>query len=198
MKVLVACEFSGVVRDAFLRKGHDAWSCDLLKGLEPTHGRHLKGDVEPVLEKEWDLIIAHPPCTYLCNSGIGWMTRRPGRYMDMILGVAFFKKCLKANSPKIAVENPIPRSYAAKLLPPYSQIIRPWQFGHRDTKSTCLWLKGLPLLEPTKVVEKSLRLEKVTGTTRDRSLAASPFRSMIRSITCTGIAEAMAEQWGSH
>jgi hypothetical protein len=193
MKVLVACEFSGVVRDAFRRRGHDAWSCD----LEPPEGEfpqfHLAGDVRPWLIPAWDLLIAHPPCTYLCNSGVRWLyggkgaARDPARWRLMEEGAVFFRAMLDAPVPRIAVENPIMHRHAG--LPKPTQIIQPWQFGHGEIKATCLWLKNLPELTPTSVVEgRHPRIHRASP---------GPDRWKERSRTYTGIAEAMAEQWGA-
>lgn len=186
MKVLIACEFSGIVREAFKAKGHDAWSCDLLDTEIP--GQHLWEDVESVLGKRWDLIIAHPPCTYLTNSGVRWLHTQTGRWEKMEEGAAFFKMFLDVDCPRVAVENPIPHRYALNLMGrKYDQIIQPWMFGHGETKATCLWLKGLPKLEPTNIVDgREARVHKE---------APSPDRWKNRSRTLQGIAEAMAEQW---
>lgn len=189
MKVLVACEFSGTVRNAFLAKGHDAWSCDLIHTTKPPFERHIKGDVRGLLREPWDLIIAHPPCTYLTNTGVQWMSRK-GRYEKMIKGAIFFLDCLLANSPKICVENPIMHKYAFEIIGErQTQLIQPYQFGHPESKATCLWLKGLPKLKPTNIVKPVLgsRLNNTARTDR---------RWKIRSLTFPGIARAMAEQWG--
>lgn len=185
MKILVACEFSGVVRDAFAARGHDACSCDLMPS--ETDGTHVQGDVVRLLEQSWDLIVAHPPCTFLCNSGVRWLSTEPGRYENLAKAAWFFMACLTANSPRIAVENPIPHRYAE--LPRYNQLIQPWQFGHGETKATCLWLKGLPKLKPTQIVagrKPVVHLEP-----------PGPERMKNRSRTKPGIAAAMAEQWGN-
>ncbi|KKN74889.1 hypothetical protein LCGC14_0386380 [marine sediment metagenome] len=188
MKVLVACEFSGVVRDAFARRGHDAWSCD----LEPSEagGSHLQFDVrDAILDWDWDLMIAHPPCPYLSRSGVRWLYEQPGRWELMREAAQFFKALWEANIPKIAIENPIPHRYGIEpLAGRYSQIIQPWQFGHGEVKATCLWLKGLPLLEPTNVVDGRVPRVHYEGPGKDR------WKN--RSRTYYGIAEAMAEQWG--
>lgn len=189
MRVLVACEYSGRVRDAFRKKGHDAWSCDLL----PTEGNplyHYRMDVLELLKKEkFDLMIAHPPCTYLANSGVRWLQEKPGRWTDMRKGALFFRALLDASINKIAVENPIPHRYAVQIIGyKYTQIIQPWQFGHGETKATCLWLKNLPKLVPTNIVSgREQRIWK---------MGPSEERSKERSRTFLGIAEAMAEQWG--
>lgn len=187
MKILIACEYSAIVRDAFRKLGHDAWSCDIL----PTEGDpsfHFQGDVMEVLDKGWDMLIAHPPCTRLCNSGVMWLERR-NLWNDMEKGAEFFKKLLEYPIEKIAVENPIPHKYALTLIGrKYDQIIQPWQFGHGETKATCLWLKNLPKLKPTKIVSgREQRLH---------NLPPSKDRAKIRGKTFQGIADAMAEQWG--
>jgi len=181
MKVLIACEFSGVVRDAFIAQGHDAMSCDLL----PTEveGPHYQGDVCNLLHTVWDLIIAFPPCTYLCSSGARWWKDKVVEQHDAL---QFINMLLWADADKIAIENPIGILSTRYRKP--DQIIQPWMFGHGETKATCLWLKRLPLLQPTNVVEgREARIHK---------LAPSPNRSKERSRTYTGIAKAMAEQWG--
>ena len=202
MKVLVACEFSGVVRDAFRAKGHDAWSCDLL----PTerHGPHLQCDVLDVLDRGWDLMIAHPPCTYLSVSGMHW-TRRGMRDPKLTEdAVEFVRTLLIAHIPKIAVENPV-GIISTRIRPP-GQIIQPYQFGHDASKKTCLWLKGLPPLKPTKYVpgravgvdkrgNTILRWKNKTDSGQNR-LGPSEDRWAKRSVTYQGIADAMAEQWG--
>lgn len=149
MKILVACEFSGTVRDAFAARGHNAWSCDLLPSEKP--GNHHQGDVRPLLRKHWDLIIAHPTCRYLANSGVRWLDRDIQRWKLMWAGVNFFKVFLDIE--RGGIENPIPHKYALGWIGrKYDQIIQPWQFGHGETKATCLWLNNLPPLQPTNIV----------------------------------------------
>ena len=186
MRILVACEFSGVVREAFKAKGHDAWSCDLLP--TDTPGQHIQGDVLEILDDGWDMMIAHPPCTRLCNSGVCWLEKR-NLWKDMKDGAIFFKTLLDCDIPRIAVENPIPHKYAVEIIgKKYDQIIQPWQFGHGETKATCLWLKNLMPLKPTNIVDgREQRLHR---------LPPSKDRGKLRSITFQGIADAMAEQWG--
>src|SRR3990172_6715985 len=150
MKVLVACEFSGRVREAFAKRGHNAWSCDLLETEIP--GQHIVGDVLPLLDAEWDLIIAHPPCTRLTNSGVRWLDER-NLWDDMKHDAEFFMQFVNAPCEHIAVENPIPHKYAKKIIGNYTQIIQPYYFGEPETKATCLWLKGLSQLKATNVVE---------------------------------------------
>jgi hypothetical protein len=186
MKVLVACEFSGIVREAFAKRGHDAWSCDLLPTEQP--GNHIQGNVLDILDKGWDLMIAHPPCTYLCNSGVRWLAGDPIRLACMKDGCWFFNQLLNAPIPKICIENPIPHKYARAIIGDYTQLIQPWQFGHGETKATCLWLKNLPKLQPTNIV--SGRKAKV------HKMPPSADRWKKRSMTYQGIADAMANQWG--
>lgn len=182
MRVLVACEFSGVVRRAFAKRGHDAWSCDLLPSDDDSLN-HLQIDVLKVLKLEWDLMIAHPPCTHLAVSGARWFKDKQAEQKEAI---DFFMALINAPIPKIAVENPI-SIMSTKYRKP-DQIIQPWQFGHGETKATCLWLKNLPKLQPTDIVEgREARVHK---------LPPSPDRWKLRSITYQGIADAMAEQWG--
>ena len=192
MKILVACEFSGIVRDAFIARGHDAISCDLLPTERP--GPHHQGDVLDILGDGWDMMIAHPPCTYLCNSGVRWLYNRDGsknldRWVKMENGALFFKQLLEAPIEKICVENSIPHKYAVIVIGrTYDQIIQPWQFGHPETKATCLWLKGLRKLGTTKLVAgREARIHK---------MSPSKDRGRLRSVTMQGIADGMAAQWG--
>jgi len=183
MKVLIACEESGTVRDAFIAQGHQAMSCDLL----PTrsNGPHYQGDVRDVLEYPWDLMIAHPPCTHLSVSGAKHFA---GKKMNgsQFAAVSFFMMLAKSGIRMTAIENPI--CIMSKLYRKPDQIIQPWQFGHGETKATCLWLKGLPKLRPTNVVEgREARIHR---------MAPSPSRARERSATYSGIAQAMASQWG--
>ncbi len=180
LKVLVACEFSGIVREAFASRGHDAWSCDLLPTEIP--GQHIRDDVLKHLDG-WDLMIAHPPCTYLAVSGARWFK---DRRVEQAEAVEFFMALVDADVPKIAVENPISIMSTRYRKP--DQIIQPWMFGHGEVKSTCLWLKGLPRLVPTNVVEGRVA--------RVHHESPSPNRWRNRSRTFRGIAVAMAEQWG--
>ena len=189
MKILVACEYSGIVRDAFIKRGHDALSCDLLPS--ERHGPHYRGDIMDLLRenRHWDLIIGHPPCTYLCNSGVCWLHEEKGRWAKMKKAAMFFRSLLNADCDRICIENPIMHKYAKEIIgETYSQIIQPWQFGHGETKATCLWLKGLPVLKPTNIVSgREQRIHK---------MAPSENRGLERSRTFKGIAKAMAEQWG--
>lgn len=184
MKVLIACEYSGRVRDAFIRAGHDAMSCDLLPTDSP--GPHYQGDVLGIIGDGWDMMIAHPPCTHLAVSGARHFAakRADGRQQAALQFVAAL---LAAPIPRIALENPI--SIISSAIRKPDQIIQPWQFGHGETKATCLWLKGLPSLKPTNIVAgRSDRIHR---------LPPSFDRWKIRSTTYQGIADAMAEQWGN-
>jgi len=181
MRVLVACEYSGKVRDAFKARGHDAWSCDLL----PTdvEGQHIQGDVLDILDQGWDLMIAHPPCTHLAVSGARWFKDKQQEQHEAL---EFVKALLDAPIDRIALENPI-SIISSKIRKP-DQIIQPWQHGHGETKATCLWLKGLPKLEPTNVV--------AGRKPRIHMMPPSKDRWKLRSETYSGIAKAMADQWG--
>jgi hypothetical protein len=186
LKVLVAFEFSGIVREAFKKKGHDAWSCDLLPTEIP--GQHIQGDVRNILYDGWDMLLAFDPCTFQCNSGVRWLINNPERMKKLKESCELTKQILNAPIAKIVRENPIPHKYALELIEvKYSQIIQPWQFGHGETKATCLWIKGLPLLKPTNIVTgREQRIHK---------LPPSKDRWKRRSRTFRGIAEAMANQW---
>ena len=192
MNVLIACEFSGVVRDAFAAKGHNAWSCDLLPS--DRGGKHFQGDVRGHLGDGWDLMVAHPPCTYLSASGLHWNKRKPGREAKTDAALAFVLELLHADIPLIALENPVGRISTAYRKP--DQIIQPWQFGHPESKATCLWLRGLPTLLPTRVLPKPAggRWANQTPSGQNK-LGPSKDRWKLRSITYQGIADAMAEQW---
>ena len=196
MRVLIACEHSGMVRDAFVRAGHYALSCDLLPSEQP--GEHYQGDIMDILHDGWDLMIAHPPCTYLCSSGIHWNKRRPERAIQTEDALSFVKLLLDAPIPKIAQENPI-GIISSRVRKP-DQIIQPYQFGHDASKATCLWLKNLPKLTATQFVEPRYidgkpRWGNQTDSGQNK-LPPSKDRWKIRSETYAGIAEAMARQWG--
>lgn len=197
MRVLVACEYSGTVRDAFAALGHDAMSCDIL----PTDvaGKHYQGNVLDVLNDGWDLMIAHPPCTYLTNAGVTWLHRDPARWGLLDEGAAFFKVLLNANIPRIAVENPIMHKYAKERIGgiQQSQVVQPWMFGHMEQKATCLWLKNLPLLTPTNSVKDEMMKLPKNQRERLHYLPPGPNRWKERSKTFDGIAKAMAAQWGA-
>ena len=182
MRVLVACEFSGAVREAFRARGHDAWSCDLLETEIP--GQHIVGDVLDVLDEDWDLMVAHPPCTHLAVSGARWWKDKGQEQADAL---EFVRALMAAPIDRIALENPISKISSAIRKP--DQIVQPWEFGHGETKATCLWLKGLPKLQPMDVVEG--REPKV------HHMAPGPNRWRERSRTYAGIAAAMANQWGA-
>ena len=196
MRVLVACEYSGAVRDAFLAQGHDAMSCDLLPTDSP--GPHYQGDVRDVLGGAWDLMIAHPPCTYLSVSGMHW-TRRGLRDPQLTEdALDFVRLLLGAPIPFIALENPV--SVISSRIRKPDQIINPWQFGHDASKKTCLWLKNLPPLQPTDIIEPRIvggrkRWGNQTDSGQNR-LGPSEDRWKIRSATYPGIATAMESQWG--
>ncbi len=202
MRVLVACEFSGTVRDAFIKRGHYAVSADLLPS--ESEGPHFMGDVRHYLKNQWDLIIAHPPCTYLTVAGNKYMkpeyeSRFPNRKQQRLDAIDFFIELYTADAPMIAVENPIGVISSAYRKP--DQIIQPWQFGHRDRKPTCLWLRNLPKLKPTNIVEPIIvknRNGKTASAHHDAALRLSPDdRWKARSRTYQGIADAMADQWGN-
>ncbi len=182
MRVLVACEFSGAVRDAFSALGHDAMSCDLLPSEAP--GKHYEGDVFDLNLSRFDLMIAHPPCTHLAVSGARWW---PGKRVEQAAAVDFVRRLLAAPVKRIALENPI--GFLSKAIAPPSQIIQPWQHGHGETKATCLWIKGLPLLQPSNIVAG-----RVARTHRE---PPGPDRWARRSRTLPGVAAAMAAQWGA-
>lgn len=181
MKVLVACEFSGIVRDAFAAKGHDAWSCDLLPSERP--GKHIQGDVLGVLHEGWDVMVAHPPCTHLAVSGARWFKHKQQEQAEAL---EFVRRLLDAPIHRVALENPV--SIISSRIRKPDQVIQPWQFGHGETKATCLWLKNLPLLKPTDIVDgREPRVHR---------MPPGPNRWKERSRTFEGIAKAMAEQWG--
>lgn len=195
MRVLIACEYSGTVRDAFTKLGHDAISCDLLPTDKP--GKHYQGDVFDIINDGFDLMIAHPPCTYLTNAGVTWLHKKPGRWDQMRDGAEFFKKLLNAPIDKIAVENPIMHKYAKEIIgESQAQIVQPWMFGHLEQKGTGLWLKNLPLLKPTNDVKREMMLLPDNQRQRLHYLPPSADRWKIRSTTFQGIADAMASQWG--
>ncbi len=182
MRVLVACEYSGEVRRAFAALGHNAYSCDLLPS-EDNSPCHIQGDVRDILGSEWDLMIAHPPCTHLSVSGARWFK---DKQVEQAAALDFVRDLMAAPINRIAIENPI--SIISSRIRKPDQIIQPWQFGHGETKATCLWLKNLPKLAPTNIVEgREARVHK---------MPPGPDRWKERSRTYTGIAQAMAAQWG--
>lgn len=201
MKVLVACEFSGTVRRAFAARGHFSVSCDLLPADDGSNN-HWQGDVFDCLETlgPFDLMVAHPPCTYLTNAGVRHLFSVPSakgrlpkmhgaeRWKAMLAACAFFNALRNAPATRIAIENPVPHGYARDIIGPYDQLVQPWQHGHGETKATCLWLKGLPLLRPSNIVPgREHRIHR---------MPPSADRWKARSITYAGIAQAMADQWG--
>lgn len=196
-RVLIACEFSGVVRRAFAARGFDAWSCDLLPS-EDGSNHHIRDDVRNHLEAGWDaMIVAHPPCTRLCNSGVRWLHNPPpgisteAIWRDLDEGAALFSDLWNAPIDRIAIENPVMHKHAKARIEnyqPFAQSVQPWQFGHGETKRTCFWLKNLPPLKPTNIVEgREARVHK---------MGPGPDRWKERSRTFQGIADAMADQWG--
>ena len=195
MNVLVACEFSGTVREAFRRRGHNAWSCDLLPAEDGSPFHYQRDVLDLINIGEWHMVIAHPPCTYLCNSGVRWLVRggeriNPPRWGAMRKAAEFFKTLLDAPIERKAIENPIMHRYAVQIVGRKAdQYIQPWQFGHGETKKTGLWLENLPKLKPTDIVEgREARVHR---------MAPGPDRWKERSRFYRGIADAMADQWGS-
>ena len=199
LRVLIGCEFSGVVRRAFAALGHDAWSCDLLPA-EDRSNKHITGDIRDILSDGWDLlIVCHPPCTRLCNSGVRWLSKPPtGKTLDQMWqeleeGCALFSDCWNAPVERIAVENPVMHRHAKERIRNYvepAQSVQPWQFGHGEVKRTCFWLKNLPNLTPTNVVDGR--------EPRIHHMSPGPDRAKERSRFFPGIAEAMADQWGGY
>lgn len=190
MRVLVACEFSGIVRRAFKSMGHEAWSCDLLPS-EDRSDFHICGDVRDVLNDGWDLLmVAHPPCTRLCNSGVRWLAER-NLWRELDEAADLFSVLWNAPIDRVAVENPVMHKHAKSRIRNYAepaQVVQPWQFGHGETKATCLWLKNLPKLVPTQIVPgREPRVHR---------MPPGPNRWKERSRTFPGIAQAMAQQWG--
>ena len=192
MKILIACEYSGRVRDSFIAQGHDAISCDLL----PTErvGPHYQGNVFDIINDGFDLMVAHPPCTDLAVSGAAWFAKKRADGSQQ-KSIEFFMALANANIPKICIENPI--GIMSTLWRKPSQIIQPWMFGHPESKATCLWLKGIPLLIPTKNVKPEMELLPRNKQMRMHYLPPSPNRWKIRSETYQGIADAMAERWSN-
>lgn len=191
MRVLVACEYSGTVRRAFAARGHDAWSCDLLPSDDRSN-RHIIGDARDLLNDGWDLLmVAHPPCTRLCNSGVRWLEER-NLWAELDEAAALFSAFWNAPIERICIENPVMHKHAkARIVnyQPFAQSVQPWQFGHGETKRTCFWLKNLPALTPTNIVEgREQRVFRMTP---------GPDRWKERSRFFPGIAEAMADQWGA-
>jgi len=189
MTWLIACEYSGRVRDAMLAIGIDAVSCDLL----PTEaeGPHIEGDVTEQLQRRWAGVVAHPPCTRLCNSGVRWLHER-GLWDDLRAAIAFFQACQNANAPRVAVENPVVHKYARDVIGPASFTVQPWQFGDNAKKRTCFWTRGLPVLRPTSALDGSSAVAEV------HLASPGPDRWKERSRTYPGIAQAIAIQWGPY
>jgi hypothetical protein len=197
MRVLVACEYSGTVRDAFAALGHDAWSCDILPTDAP--GKHYQGDVTDILGDGWDLLIGHPPCTYMTNSGVCWLHKDPSRWQKLDEAAAFFLTLWNAPVPRIAIENPVMHKYAKERIGvEQAQTVQPYHFGHMEQKATCLWLKGLPRLEATNNVKAAMMQLPTNERQRLHYLPPSPDRWKLRSKTYQGLADAMATQWGQY
>lgn len=201
MRVLIACEFSQIICIEFRKRGHKAFSCDLLPCEGGYSKWHIQDDILKHLNDGWDLMIAHPPCTYLCRTGVRWLYSKSkkhiGRWERMQMAAAFFKGLLESPIPQIAIENPVPYRYATNEIGrKYDQIIKPWQFGHDYSKKICLWLKNLPKLQPTKIVEITY-ITTPSGKRYTRGWYERPRKGKGRSITFQGIANAMAEQWGN-
>lgn len=205
MKVLVACEYSGRVRDAFRALGHDAWSCDILP-TEADPAFHIEGPVQAVLHLGWDLMVAHPPCTFMANSGAKHLYagmkkengRNEDRWKSMAEAAAFFRMLLNADIPRIAIENPVMVGHALELVGQnFTQSIQPWQFGHMEVKRTCLWLKNLPLLVPSNDVYEAMMKLPYSARAKVHHASPGPDRWKHRSRTYSGIANAMAAQWGT-
>lgn len=206
MRVLVACEYSGRVRDAFRALGHDAWSCDLLPS-EADPAFHIEGPVQSVLHLKWDLMIAHPPCTYMANSGAKHLYlgmkkengRNEERWKSMEDAAAFFRMLMKADIPHIAIENPVMLGHAVELIGRnFTQSVQPWQFGHMEVKRTCLWLKNLPPLVASNNVYDEMMKLPYGERAKVHHETPGPDRWKNRSRTCAGIAQAMALQWSQH
>jgi hypothetical protein len=197
MKALIACEYSGRVRDAFRLNGHDAWSCDLLP-TDANPDYHYQCDVREIINDDWDLIIAHPDCTYITNSGVCHLHKDASRWRKLWGACEFFKLFLNNKCEQVCIENPIPHKYALGWIgKKYDQIIHPWQFGHPESKSTCLWLKGLLKLKEENNVNAEMMLLPDNERQRLHYLPPSKDRWKIRSTTFQGIANGMANQWGA-
>lgn len=205
MKVLIACETSGVMRRAFEARGHDVWSVDLLPS-EDGSSRHIIGDVRTCLDDGWDLVVAHPPCTRLCASGVRWLHKPPsGRtvedlWAELEQGAALFAACWRAPAPRVAVENPIMHKHAKALMPPdlpRPQVVQPWWFGVPAFKATCWWTRGLPPLVPTdRLVPPARGTDDYKAWSAVHRASPGPDRWRFRSRTFEGLARACAEQWG--
>lgn len=198
LRALIACEYSGTVRDAFSRRGWEAWSCDLLPSDRP--GNHYHGDVRDILSEKWDIMVAHPPCTYLCNSGARWLFEKPGRWQQLDDGCAFFKLLLNAEIPHIAVENPWPHKWATERIGRKPDCkVQPHEFGDKQKKTTCLWLKNLPPLMPTTYFQlPPPNSESAKAWEMVWRMPPGENQAHKRSKTFEGMAEAMAEQWTNY
>lgn len=198
-RVLIACEESQAVCIAFRKRGFEAYSCDILPCSGGHPEWHIQGDaIEAATSQHWDLMIAHPPCTYLSNSGVCWLQENEQRQKDMVLGAEFFKSLLNLPIPFIAVENPIPHKYAVEIIGrKYDQIVQPYMFGHPESKATCFWLNGLPKLKETSNVKEQWKKLPKKEAQRIHYISPGPERAKIRSKTFPGIADAIAEQWGN-
>jgi hypothetical protein len=195
MKILVACEYSGIVRESFNKMGHDAISCDLLPTEIP--GNHYQGDVRDMLNDGFDMMIGHPTCTYMTNSGVRWLHKDPSRWGKLDDAAEFFKLLWNAPIDKICLENPIMHKYAIERIGlKHHQLVQPWMFGHMEQKATCLWLKNLPLLTHTDNVKEKMMLLPNKQRQRIHYLPPSENRWKERSKTFEGLADAMAKQWG--
>jgi hypothetical protein len=195
MRVLVACEYSGTVRDQFIKAGHDAISCDILPTKRP--GPHIQDDVLAVINDGWDLMVAHPPCDYLANSGNKHLYIEADREEKAQAAAEFFKKLLNAPIPRICVENPIMRHAVERVGRKPDQIVQPYQFGHMETKATCFWLNGLPKLQPISDLKKVTYAQHNNERQRMFYMSPSIQRGLLRSKTYHGLAWAMANQWGN-
>ena len=205
MKILIACEMSGIVTSAFRERGHEAWSCDVIDTIGKYPEYHIKSDVLSILDDGWDLMIAHPPCTMLCNSGVCHLYKdrkkengvNNERWGLMLEGAEFFKSLLFCNIPRICIENPIMHGHGRKIIGVIqNQVIQPWMFGHMEKKATCLWLKGLPKLIPSTNLKDETNALPLKEQQRLHYMSPSKDRGKLRSLTYTGIAEQMSIQWG--
>lgn len=190
MRVLIACEYSGRMREAFRRRGHDAWSCDLIPS-EDDSPHHITGNVLDVIGDGWDMMIAHPPCTYLCNSGVRWLHEKEGRWQEMEAAAAFFLELLNAPIDRVAVENPVMHGYAREIIGRRADFtVQPWMFGDNFKKRTCFWTRGLTPLKATSSLDGSSAVAEC------HRMPPGPNRWKERSRTYAGMAKAAAEQWG--
>jgi hypothetical protein len=198
MKILIACEESQTVCKAFRELGHEAYSCDLVDCSGGHPEWHIKGDVRDLLKEYFDLVIFHPVCKFITNSGVCWLDTDITRWKKMYEGCQFFNLRHKFNSPHVATENPIPHKYAVGYIGMYDQLIQPYQFGHMERKATCLWLKNLPPLVHTNNVKEEMMMLPKSIQQRIHYMSPGPERERLRSVTFSGIAEAMANQWSDY